>query len=93
MLPGFHVTSVHADDDDITAPNNEVIYRLESGGLDKFRIDAQTGDITVESGANLDRDLYNTEYTLKILAFDRGTPPLTGQQNQIYFVIISSGLS
>ena len=81
---GFHVTTVHAEDDDITSPNNEVIYRVDSGGLDKFRINAQTGDITVESGANLDRDVYATAYTLKILAIDRGTPPLTGMCSKEY---------
>ena len=72
------VTQVFASDTDGTAPNNEIIYRIESGARDKFRIDGQTGRITVESGANLDRDIYGTQYRLHVLGIDRGTPSLTG---------------
>ncbi len=75
---GTNITSVSATDSDGTTPNNEVIYRIEGGARDKFRIDAQTGLVTVESGANLDRDLYGSQYTLTVLAIDRGTPPKTG---------------
>ena len=67
-----------AADTDGTAPNNEIIYRIESEARDKFRIDGQTGRITVESGANLDHDIYGAQYRLHVLGIDRGTPSLTG---------------
>ena len=75
---GTNVTQVFAQDNDGTAPNNEVIYRIESGAQDKFRIDAQIGIITVESGADLDREKFPHQYTLSVVAIDRGTPPNTG---------------
>ena len=66
------MAEVSAADADGTAPNNEIIYRIDSGARDKFRIDAGTGQITVESRANLDRDIYEKEYKLTVLAIDRG---------------------
>ena len=64
--------TVHAQDNDGTSPNNELIYRIDNGARDKFRIDAHTGQINVESGASLDRDLYGNSYVLKVLGIDRG---------------------
>ena len=52
--------------------------RIESGAKDKFRVDAETGLVSVEMGANLDLNLFGREYQLTVLAIDRGTPPLTG---------------
>jgi hypothetical protein len=72
------VTQVFAFDDDGTAPNNEIIYRIESGAQDKFRVDPDSGALTVEYGANLDRDKFPHSYSLKVTAIDRGTPPKTG---------------
>lgn len=63
---------------DGTAPNNEVIYRIESGAQDKFRINPTTGVLIVEYGADLDRDKFPHSYTLSVMAIDRGTPPRTG---------------
>ena len=67
-----------ASDSDITAPNNQVIYQIQSGSRDKFRIDARSGNISIELGADLDRDVYGAHYTLVVLARDRGTPQLSG---------------
>ncbi|CAL1529751.1 unnamed protein product, partial [Lymnaea stagnalis] len=77
MFTGFLVITVNASDFDGTSPNNEFIYRIESGALDKFRINFQTGAVEVEKGADLDRESKEI-YTLTISAIDRGTPPLTG---------------
>ena len=64
---GANVTSVLAKDGDAPGtPNSQIIYRIESGARDKFRIDAELGVIVVESGANLDRDVFGKEYTLKV---------------------------
>ena len=75
---GSYVTSVSALDGDVTSPNNEVIYQIETGSGDKFRIDARSGEISVERGADLDRDVYVVRYTLVVVARDRGTPQLSG---------------
>ena len=61
-----------AVDNDVTSPNNQVLYRIESGARDKFRIDSLSGAISVESGASLDRDVYGATYTLSVVAIDRG---------------------
>ena len=79
FFQGTYVAKTFAFDDDATKPNNETVYRIESGGLDKFRINAETGVITVIEGSSLDRDVFETQYSLSILAIDRGTPPRSGQ--------------
>lgn len=66
-----------ATDRDATSPNNDFFYRIESGALDKFRINFGTGEIFVESGARLDRE-EKQEYRLRVSATDRGNSPLTG---------------
>ncbi|XP_064635999.1 cadherin-23-like isoform X2 [Lineus longissimus] len=77
--PGAKVSRVEAKDDDMKGSiNSEVLYRIDSGGSDKFRVDGTTGQVTVETGANLDRDLFPKEYNVKMLVIDRGTPSRTG---------------
>ena len=68
-----------AKDNDGTNPNNELLYRIEDGARDKFRIDPVSGAIYVETGANLDWNLYGKEYSLTVAAADRGTPSLSGE--------------
>lgn len=80
MRSGTKILKVTAHDQDGTSPNNDFFYRIDSGALDKFRIDFQTGDILVEVGALLDRE-ERADYTLRISATDRGNPPLTGYCN------------
>ncbi|CAG5135838.1 unnamed protein product, partial [Candidula unifasciata] len=67
---------VSAVDYDGTNPNNDLIYRIESGALDKFRINFKTGEVQVDKGAELDRET-RAEYVLTISAIDRGTPSLS----------------
>ena len=69
--------TVSATDDDGTSPNNDFFYRVDSGALDKFRIDFDTGEIFVETGARLDRE-EKQQYLLRVSATDRGNPALTG---------------
>ncbi|XP_076454243.1 cadherin-23-like isoform X3 [Babylonia areolata] len=76
------VLTVSASDNDGTNPNNDFFYRIESGALDKFRINFDTGEIFVESGAKLDRE-EKKEYLLRVSATDRGNPPLTGSSSVI----------
>jgi hypothetical protein len=62
----FKVRAVDAD-----APNtanSKVIYTIESGAMDKFSIDANTGLVKLVDNVDLDRDVYGLSYTLKIVA-------------------------
>ena len=77
------VITVAAKDDDGTVPNNELLDRIESGAKDKFRIDAVSGSISLEPGASLDWNEYGKEYTLTVVAADRGTPSLSGDTTVI----------
>lgn len=74
---GVSVLQVFATDGDSTPPSNTVLYRIDSGASDKFRIDFNTGEISVELGAKLDRET-KENYTLNVSATDRGATPLTG---------------
>ena len=72
-------------DKDGSSPNNEIFYRIHSGAVDKFIIDAISGQISVSPGANLDPDLIprsslgsqasnkrSYSYILEISALDGG---------------------
>ena len=71
------VVFVSASDDDQTTQNNNFVYRIDSGAGDKFRINFQTGEITVETGAKLDREEKDS-YILNVSATDRGAISLEG---------------
>ena len=77
------VIKVEAKDGDGSSPNNQIVYRIQSGAKDKFVINAETGIISVSEGANLDPDLTSpstTEYLLEVVALDGGvgSEKLTG---------------
>ncbi|XP_052266459.1 cadherin-23-like isoform X2 [Dreissena polymorpha] len=76
-LAGTSVIQVFASDSDRTPPNNQFLYRIDSGASDKFRINFQTGEITVEVGARLDYESV-PKYVLNITATDRGAVPQEG---------------
>lgn len=55
MSPGTYVTKVTAEDKDISAPNNQVMYTIgEPDHSRKFQIDSYTGNITTR--VTLDRE-------------------------------------
>lgn len=61
---------------DGSSPNNQVLYRIQSGASDKFIIGAETGIISVAPGASLDPDLIHPRrmhYPLIVVALD-GAP-------------------
>lgn len=70
-LPGgSSVLQVTAIDRDGSAPNNVVVYRIQTGAGDKFIINSETGVISVAHGANLDPDLTESKrslYTLSVV--------------------------
>lgn len=67
-LPGSSsVLQVTAVDRDGSAPNNAVVYRIQTGASDKFIINSETGVISVAQGANLDPDLTDNKRTLYTL--------------------------
>ncbi|XP_053663737.1 DE-cadherin-like [Anopheles marshallii] len=66
-LPGTFVMQVHARDDDGTAPNNIVSYRLADTDRQYFQIDSQTGIIT--SMVKFDREKEKA-YVVSVTAED-----------------------
>ncbi|KFP03887.1 Cadherin-23, partial [Calypte anna] len=72
---GFSVLQVTATDAD-SGLNQQLDYRIEGGGQDRFMIDATTGLIRV---ANISIDREEREsYRLTVVAVDQGTPALSG---------------
>nr|XP_006817814.1 PREDICTED: protocadherin Fat 4-like [Saccoglossus kowalevskii] len=72
---GYSFLQVVATDDD-AYEDGEIVYSLVSGsdnGLQKFHIDALSGDVEVK--AALDREVYD-EYTLTARATDQATTPV-----------------
>ena len=74
---GTFIVGVTATDNDGTLLNSGFLYRIDSGAQDKFRIDFNTGEISVEIGAKLDRETRDV-YVLNVSANDRGQNPLVG---------------
>ena len=74
------IFQVEATDADGSAPNNRIAYRIQSGAMDKFVIDSDSGTIRIAEGASLDPDQSHprrSRYQLHILALDGG---IDGQQ-------------
>ncbi|XP_039409728.1 cadherin-23 isoform X8 [Corvus cornix cornix] len=73
--PGFSVLQVTATDAD-SGLNQQLDYRIEGGGQDRFLIDATTGVIRV-ANITIDREERDA-YRLMVVAVDQGTPALSG---------------
>ncbi|KAL3875970.1 hypothetical protein ACJMK2_033864 [Sinanodonta woodiana] len=76
---GTSVTRVSAQDRDITEPENNVIYRIDvgrAGGNEYFRIDSNTGLVTINNQLYQDT-ARPTQYTLYVLATDPSYNPKT----------------
>ncbi|XP_060555146.1 cadherin EGF LAG seven-pass G-type receptor 2-like isoform X2 [Ruditapes philippinarum] len=75
---GHLVTTVHATDAD-SGINAQINYRFSDigTGYSDFEIDDASGDIRVASDNRIDREKRNN-YTLVVLAVDKGVIPLTG---------------
>ncbi|XP_067676185.1 protocadherin Fat 4-like [Haliotis asinina] len=71
---GSHAGDASAVDGDVTDRNSDVHYHLLGGGLDKFTIHEETGQLTLAS--SLMEDPKRSEYNVKVLAFDMGSPQL-----------------
>ncbi|XP_063446624.1 cadherin EGF LAG seven-pass G-type receptor 2-like [Mytilus trossulus] len=81
---GDYVGNVTATDADGTAANKDLSYYIITGsGL--FRIDGQSGVMTVNLNAEFDRET-TVIYNLTIIAVDRGTPSRTGHTNVTVFI-------
>ncbi|XP_033119933.1 protocadherin-23-like isoform X2 [Anneissia japonica] len=80
---GSDVLAVHAEDSDPSYDNNNIFYSIISGNEENaFRVDGNSGDITVLG--LLDRE-QKSVYTLVVLATDRGSP----QRNSTAEVVIT----
>lgn len=74
--PGTHVITVKARDPDHS--EDVLRYAITSGAKDKFLMDPVTGQISVSREADLDRDLFGSQYVLTVSVTDVATPvPLT----------------
>lgn len=68
-----HVFQVQAMDFDApNTPNSEITYRIETGARDKFYIDSASGLVKITENTNLDRDIYGSDYLLRISANNFG---------------------
>ncbi|PKU35736.1 hypothetical protein llap_13959 [Limosa lapponica baueri] len=81
--PGFSVLQVTATDAD-SGLNQQLDYRIESGGQDRFLIDAATGVIRV-ANITIDREERDA-YRLTVVAVDQGTPALSGTATVSLFI-------
>ncbi|XP_043681793.1 cadherin-87A [Vespula pensylvanica] len=71
---GTIVEEVLATDAD-SGLNAELVYRIQKGAFDDFAINETTGVVTVSRKLDFDdKDTYHVE----VIAFDKGTPSLTG---------------
>lgn len=70
-----------------TGENAEVVYRIQHGSFNDFHIDNLTGVITIAKP--LDYDV-RSNYTLEIVASDKGIPSLSGTATMTINVINSN---
>ncbi|NWI63474.1 CAD23 protein, partial [Todus mexicanus] len=81
--PGFSILQVMATDAD-SGLNQQLDYRIEGGGQDRFLIDAATGVIRV-ANISIDREERDA-YRLTVVAVDQGTPALSGTATVNLFI-------
>ncbi|CAG5033926.1 unnamed protein product [Parnassius apollo] len=80
---GTEVAAVRATDLD-SGVNSQLQYAIQRGALDAFRVEPDSGVVTV--AAKLDYDKRNT-YRIQIVATDMGIPSLTGTTELTVHVI------
>lgn len=69
---GTYVGRVNATDNDGTEANNGIRFYIDGGeGADKFRMNRETGNITVDKNARIDREEH-VQYTLSVVVYDTG---------------------
>ncbi|NXD82339.1 CAD23 protein, partial [Halcyon senegalensis] len=81
--PGFSILQVTATDAD-SGLNQQLDYRIEGGGQDRFLIDAATGVIRV-ANLSIDREERDA-YRLMVVAVDQGMPALSGTATVSLFI-------
>ncbi|CRK91477.1 CLUMA_CG005143, isoform A [Clunio marinus] len=83
---GTQVGELNATDLD-TGENAEIVYRIQHGSFNDFHVDNRTGVITIAKP--LDYDV-RPNYTLEIIASDKGIPSLSGTATMTINVINSN---
>ena len=72
------VETITGEDQDATAPNNELTYSITGGNINEaFAISSSTGEITVNGEDKIDFET-TAVYTLTVQVTDGGTPALIG---------------
>ncbi|XP_036365784.1 protocadherin Fat 4-like isoform X1 [Octopus sinensis] len=74
---GTKLKTLKAIDKDVTAKNNKVIYLLKSGGVGKFQVDFETGELTTVD--IITREPQQETYTLDLQIIDSGEPRLSSK--------------
>jgi Cadherin domain len=83
---GTRVEELNATDLD-TGENAEIVYRIQHGSFNDFQIDNSSGVITIAKP--LDYDV-RPNYTLEIVASDKGIPSLSGTATMTINVVNSN---
>ncbi|CAD5114675.1 DgyrCDS3721 [Dimorphilus gyrociliatus] len=84
VQPGAYVGKVTATDNDIRLLDRTFLYSLGIGDSESlFQIDSNDG--TIRSRATFNRELTES-YSIRVLAIDRGVPPMTGSATMIVTV-------
>lgn len=80
---GYSVITVEAIDEDLDM-NADLTYYIQEGSFNHFSIDHITGLIYTSSKLDFDQ---HSNYAIKTLAIDKGTPALTGSSTVFINVI------
>lgn len=86
LATGTRVEELNATDLD-TGENAEIIYSIQHGSFNDFHIDNRTGVITIAKP--LDYDI-RQNYSLEIVAADKGIPSLSGTATMTINVVNSN---
>lgn len=78
---GTKIQTIKATDNDKTEENNRIMYLLRAGGVGKFQLDFDTGDLVLAD--KLTRAPQFEEYVLEIKAIDSGKPRLSADGNVV----------
>lgn len=71
-FPGSTIFQIKAIDPD--GPQELITYSITDGARDNFIIDPKTGEIKVSLEANLDKDMFGSQYEISVMATDTAMP-------------------
>lgn len=81
---GGFVILLQAGDNDPPGPNRELVYSMSGDTTNTFKLDSESGLITLKS--KLDYELLVRLFNLTVTATDKGSPPLSTSTSLIIYV-------